>query len=180
MGSPCVAPVSVTRSRGSYRAFAKGVGQLIHSPTTWANIAMIINTNKRLTNDTSPGPVGGPLPKNSLAPPNADYSGILECPCTDRLPKVLDGYTARTTGGCGAQRVVTAGECGHAAAVLGIPVLGSVSNASASAPAGCSAIVTPGELYRLFVPLYDVALCVSNSATWLPLIAFAPDTSTAW
>jgi hypothetical protein len=39
---------------------------------------MIINTNKALTNDTSPGAVGGPLPRNALSPPGADYSGILE------------------------------------------------------------------------------------------------------
>lgn len=58
--------------------YAKGFAQLIHSPTTWTNNPMIINTNKRITNDTSPGPIGGPQPRNSLAPPNADYQGILE------------------------------------------------------------------------------------------------------
>ena len=58
--------------RNSYRAFAAGVAQLIHSPTHFTNNAMIINTNKLLTNDTSPGPIGGPQPRGSLAPPGAD------------------------------------------------------------------------------------------------------------
>jgi hypothetical protein len=47
--------------RNSYHGFANGIAQLIHSPTEFTNNAMIINTNKRLTNDNSPGPIGGPL-----------------------------------------------------------------------------------------------------------------------
>ena len=34
--------------------------------------------------------VPGPLPRNSVAPPNAAYSGLLECPLTTRLTKVID------------------------------------------------------------------------------------------
>eukprot|EP00427_Karlodinium_veneficum_P001744 CAMPEP_0169154400 /NCGR_PEP_ID=MMETSP1015-20121227/52689_1 /TAXON_ID=342587 /ORGANISM="Karlodinium micrum, Strain CCMP2283" /LENGTH=104 /DNA_ID=CAMNT_0009224583 /DNA_START=1 /DNA_END=312 /DNA_ORIENTATION=+ len=62
---------------------------------------MIINTNKRLTNDTSPGYVNHELlPRNSLAPPNAGYSGLVECPCTSRKPKILDSYNNQTSGFC--------------------------------------------------------------------------------
>ena len=46
---------------------------------------MQIDTHNRDYNGT--GYKAGPLPKKSLAPPNATYSGILECPCTDRIVK---------------------------------------------------------------------------------------------
>ena len=36
---------------------------------------MIINTNKELTGDKSPGPIGGPVPRMSLAP--EEIEGIL-------------------------------------------------------------------------------------------------------
>ena len=54
--------------RNSYKGYAQGFAQLVHSPTVWSNNAMIINTNKRLTNDKTPGPIGGPQPTHSLAP----------------------------------------------------------------------------------------------------------------
>lgn len=77
--------------RVSFHGYAKGFAQLIHSPTTWTNNPMIINTNKKLTNDTSPGPIGGPQPRNSLAPSGADYQGesIPSLPCTDQLDDIL-------------------------------------------------------------------------------------------
>ena len=50
--------------RLSFHGFAKGFAQLIHSPTTWANNPMIINTNKRITNDTSPGPMCDATPRH--------------------------------------------------------------------------------------------------------------------
>ena len=39
------------------------------------------------------------LPKNSLAPPNATYSGLLECPCTTRKKKVITGPNSGTIDG---------------------------------------------------------------------------------
>jgi hypothetical protein len=35
--------------------------------------------------------VAGPLPKHSLSPPDAPYSGLLECPMTDKIEKILPG-----------------------------------------------------------------------------------------
>lgn len=59
--------------RLSYKGYAQEFALLIESPVSFSNNAMIINTNKRLTDDKSPGPIGGPLPTNSISPPNADY-----------------------------------------------------------------------------------------------------------
>merc|ERR1719242_1751643 len=38
-----------------------------------------------------PNFVPGPLPKAAVSPPDAIYSGLLECPCTDRISKIIDG-----------------------------------------------------------------------------------------
>ena len=38
----------------------------------------------------SPAFVAGPLPRNSLSPPNARYSGLLECPLTTRITKDVE------------------------------------------------------------------------------------------
>lgn len=115
--------------RVSFHGYAKGFAQLIHSPTTWTNNPMIINTNKRITNDSSPGPIGGPQPRNSLAPKGADYQGILECPCTTKSTKIVAGYTTQEQGQCGSP-VESATECAHAATSAGLlPLLSNVSGA---------------------------------------------------
>ena len=62
--------------RRSFKGYPSGYAQLIESPVSWANGPMMINTNKRLTGETTPGPIASLLPKNSLAPPNATYSGM--------------------------------------------------------------------------------------------------------
>jgi len=112
--------------RNSFKGYSKEFAQLIESPTTFTNNAMIINTNKKLTDDTSPGPIGGPVPRMSLAPKvvdgkGADYQAVLECPCTSRKPKILDGYTSRQSGACAAAASVkSAAECVHASVAAGI------------------------------------------------------------
>jgi len=46
---------------------------------------MQIDTHNRDNNGTKF--VAGPEPKASCAPKGAVYSGVLECPCTDRITK---------------------------------------------------------------------------------------------
>jgi hypothetical protein len=117
--------------RVSFHGYAKGYAQLIHSPTSWTNNPMIINTNKKLTSDVSPGPIGGPTPRNSLAPPHADYQAILECPCTTKVEKIIDGYKVQAHGGqCAGTPIESASECMHAAASAGmLPIVGNTSGA---------------------------------------------------
>jgi hypothetical protein len=60
---------------------------------------MQIDTHNREYNGT--GFKAGPEPKNSCAPPNAHYSGILECPCTDRIKKMnITSYKSQLIGNC--------------------------------------------------------------------------------
>eukprot|EP00040_Diaphanoeca_grandis_P020564 m.109371 g.109371 ORF g.109371 m.109371 type:complete len:861 (+) comp27951_c0_seq1:141-2723(+) len=134
--------------RASYKGYPHGYAQLIESPTVFSNNAMIINTNKRLTDDHTPGPIGGPVPRTSLAPPNADYQGILECPCTTRKIKVLDGYTVVAVGECGSQ-VATPTECSQAATLSGIVGVQPTTINATTEPAGCVAEISPDGSWSL-------------------------------
>ena len=121
--------------RVSFKGYATGFAQLIQSPTTWTAIPMIINTNKELTDDTSPGPIGGPQPKGPLAPPDADYQGILECPCTTRVSKILDGYKTSMSANCPSTVAVnSAEECEDAAASAGLSPANMTLVSDASSP----------------------------------------------
>ena len=123
--------------RGSYKGYAKGFAQLIKSPKTWANNPMIINTNKRLVpHDMSPGHISGLVPRHSLAPENSTYSGLLECPCTDRKIKVLDSYKTSSKI-CKGTKVTSAKECHLAAKTVGLaPIFNATS--VVDLPTGCS------------------------------------------
>eukprot|EP00662_Eupelagonemidae_sp_cell21_P015546 gene15546-61855_t len=67
--------------------------------------------------------VPGPQPRNSFAPSNGSYSGLLECPCTDRITKVVDGATSnRAAGSCAQGAPATLKECGTAAGIVTITV----------------------------------------------------------
>jgi hypothetical protein len=159
--------------RASYKGAPAGFAQLIESPVTFVSDPMIINTNKRLTKDKSPGPIGGPQPRNSLAPLGADYQGILECPCTTRKPKVLDAYLSQLDGGkCTVNSAeMTSQECTHAAAVLQLPLLDSnVSMVDDPAlPSGCLASRTKssadGDTYRLTVNKHENSIAPCGGKT---------------
>jgi len=71
--------------RGSYHGYPKGYAQVIESPNTFHVSPMQIDTWNREMVDAKFMP--GPLPKNSRIPPNAGYSGLLECPCNDQTKK---------------------------------------------------------------------------------------------
>ncbi len=71
--------------RMSYHGYPKGYAQILQSPNTFHVVPMQIDTwNRDMSNSTF---LPGPMPKNSPIPSSAGYNGLLECPCTDRLPK---------------------------------------------------------------------------------------------
>ena len=81
--------------RKSYHGFASPVAYVVESPEKVFVLPMQIDTwNRDKMNISGGSPfVPGPLPKNSLAPtgPEARYSGLLECPLTDRVEKIIKG-----------------------------------------------------------------------------------------
>ena len=83
----------------------------------------------------------GPLPKAATSPPDAVYSGLIECPCTDRIFKHINiEYSSRVYSYCD-QRVHTAQECFQSASSLLAGVTKIISNLTvfnSSLPTGCS------------------------------------------
>ena len=131
--------------RKSFHGYARGYAQLISSPVAFQNMPMIINTNKQLTGESTPGHISTLLPRRSLAPAGADYSGILECPCTDRKVKLVDNYTAESIA-CPAVRigatavpsyVNTAAECLEAAKQFCDTIASNTTVSSTAYAPGC-------------------------------------------
>ena len=81
--------------RKSFHGYAPGYAQAIESPTSMYITPMQIDTwNREKMNSTGGSPfVSGPVPRNSLAPQSGQdalYSGLLECPVTTRIRKVVE------------------------------------------------------------------------------------------
>ena len=116
------------------------MAQLIDSPTEFHLQPMQIDTKNRHYNGTDFKP--DLLPGASAAPPNASYSGLLECPCTTRIHKVINITHATQNQGTCDTIVEQPTEC-HDAAVELDPTLGDaqlIPVDDASYPTGCSFI----------------------------------------
>jgi hypothetical protein len=82
---------SLREQRLSYHGYPKGYAQLLMSPNQFQITPMQIDAWNRDAG-SSPKFVPGPLPKVSPAPREGDdaiYSGLLECPCSDRLERKI-------------------------------------------------------------------------------------------
>ena len=142
--------------RKSFHGYAPGFAQLIESPDTWHHTPMQIDTFNREKMSIDGGPfVPGPLPRNSLSPgsPNVAvkspsdvlYSGLLECPVSTRIRKVVDGAYSASVGGaatCAVAPVPSFDDCHYAVRQLAFDPKHTnfveATGANASLPAGCS------------------------------------------
>ena len=151
--------------RGAYKGYPKNFAQLIFSPQTWSNNPMIINTNKRLTGDTSPGHISRLVPSHSLAPDDSNYSGILECPCTDRKVKMLDGYKKKSNATCDVDtKITTMEECLAAVEKMGMTpiVLNSTTATSTLNDRASSCTVSHDDKLEGWNVQYGDRSCVPN------------------
>ena len=124
--------------RKSYHGYPEGFAQLIESPTTFHIQPMQIDTKNRHYS----GPDFRPdiLPAASAAPPNASYSGLLECPCTDRIVKKIEQvFTTQTSGSC-QTTISNSSMCFTAAANVGGEVSSNQTVTDTSLPGGCSIV----------------------------------------
>lgn len=133
--------------RKSFHGYPKGFAQLVDSPEEFVLQPMQIDTWNRDNVDMN-GFVPGPEPVKSEALPGAAYSGLLECPCTDRIEFVEPTSVGSKASGteCPAGKAIGSAEaCASAAAGLFSPafikVTGSATGANASMPPGCSMIL---------------------------------------
>lgn len=122
--------------------------------------------------------VPGPEPANAWAPRtgnDAIYSGLLECPVSTRITKLIDAdYAATTSGTCTADSVIaTASECYRAAALtLGAHGLTgalfvNASGTNASLPTGCSVSASPTNqsTYNTYFNFAEKGATCSEGAT---------------
>eukprot|EP00756_Hemistasia_phaeocysticola_P032008 Hpha_TRINITY_DN16387_c2_g1::TRINITY_DN16387_c2_g1_i3::g.62124::m.62124 len=162
--------------RKTFHGFSPGHALVVDSPTSFQITPMQIDTWNREKMNISKNGLStfapGPLPRSSLAPPNAPYSGLLECPMTTRIAKAVDGqYTVRSVGACD-NKILTFQECfAAAAATLGQGdsnhrfVNQTVSDPNR--PSGCSASMDPSDPFTVHVYFNKLAdstvACAQNA-----------------
>merc|ERR550532_3535869 len=125
-------------SRKTFHFIPPGYGMMVTSPNQWTMRAMVIDTMNR--NGTAPPnetptqrrarTSHGPMPY--LANPSREemYSGLHECPCTDRYPKVLTDVATQDSGHCKTP-LKTPDDCFATAMQLGLqPVKHNLTKAS--------------------------------------------------
>ena len=103
--------------RKSWHGYPSHFAQLIQSPDTFLIAPMQIDTWNRNMTSAKFVP-GGPLPKSSQIPGSAGYSGLLECPCSDRLEKVWNMTYSLRSEHCEEDSIDTADECFEAATAV--------------------------------------------------------------
>lgn len=152
--------------RKTYHGYAPGYAIVVDSPTELQVSPMQIDTWNRDEMDIDavmPPPfVAGPLPSAAEAPEGAMYSGLLECPMTTRITKVVDGDYALASGGSTntctnvSVGILTFQECYHAAATTvgseGQTFLNSTGS-DPKRPRGCTVTTDPAqplEVYTFF------------------------------
>jgi len=162
--------------RKTFHGFSPGNVLVVDSPTEFQITPMQIDTwNRDKMNISKNGNakfVPGPYPRSALARLDAAYSGLLECPMTTRIAKVLDGaYTVRSVGTCEDQ-ILSFQECFHAAAVT----LGQGDSrhtfvnqtvSDPNRPAGCSALQDPSDpftIHLFFNKLSDSTVSCAEKA----------------
>lgn len=106
--------------------------------------------------------VPGPLPRSSLAPPGAGYSGLLECPLTTRVTKVYESDSKlQMTGAC-EHSSTQADECfTEAKAALGTVAAAAKTSTGSdpTKPAGCSASMNGQDIEIYFNTAKTGAAC---------------------
>lgn len=128
--------------RASFHGYPNGYAQLLRSPKYFNIQPMQIDTRNRdpkYINSSIFHP--GIMPRNSAAPQDAIYSGLLECPCTTRIHKVIKHFYNNLVNGSCEQVITNATECYSQAIQRGMKNM-SISNKStdihsADAPYGC-------------------------------------------
>ena len=137
--------------RKSFKHLPKGTGQYIYSPEEFILQPMLINTNYQGDNSTADQNktarelfYEAPLPLESLSPVGANYSGLMECPCTTRTKRIITGFQTQSKGVCAPHMSLpTAPECFDAVAALVSDVVLNVTDPSSGsgtgekAPSGC-------------------------------------------
>jgi hypothetical protein len=122
--------------RKSYHGYPKGFAQLIHSPTNFVCEPMQIDIHNREYNGPGYKPWFWPKSVINQTDPNSKLSPLIECPCTDRIGRVVLLQSAiQTSGQC--QRPVTEAEECYKQVSNVVKVVSNVTVDDSSRPTGC-------------------------------------------
>ena len=126
-------------SRQSFHGYPRRTAQLLHSPYYFRKQPMHIETtNRDPKNINSSIFHPGILPKTSAAPENASYSGLLECPCTTRIHKIINhNYNTVLSNYC-KKVILNSTECLHQGLILTQNTSDFINISSNKYPEGCS------------------------------------------
>jgi hypothetical protein len=167
--------------RKSYHGYPAGFAQLVYSPQFFQMMPMQIDTHNRDYN--GPGFKAGILPKESQAPPNASYSGLLECPCTTRIEKKWGiTYTTQFNNTCQTP-AQNASECFMAITSLGMNIIEKRTVSDSNLAPGCHVIYSEtGNVTALFNTLNNTRKCsvgkvLSGFTTALITVSLELDTT---
>lgn len=156
--------------RKSYHGYPKGYAQLIYSPTTWLIEPMQIDTHNRDYNGTGFQPWFLPKQDFNKTDPKSHLSPLIECPCTDRIGRVVINNSAILTSGLCTATISSASECFKAIANIATVFSTSTVN-NFSLPYGC--IIEPlldGASYNaIFNTANSTQPCGTNAP--LPILS---------
>ena len=167
--------------RMSLHGTHRGTAMMVESPSVFRITPMMINTKHPA--GKAPGNWGEELipagaygrsrgatpPTNAQGEPSSLYSPLLECPCTDRKPKVITQHNTLESGHC-ATRLATAAECFAAVAALGlVPITMNATVSSVTKPSGCSVLSTQGGYEASFNTGSSNVACGASSAAPAPM-----------
>ena len=142
-------------SRFTYHYFPPGYGAQVSSPQTTEIRPMFIDiTNRKEFGeplDPNAPERHGPVPKNSNIPPEEMYSGMMECPCSDRYLKTISTCATLQAGVCVDPKtkkstvMADAEGCFSGAVSLGMtPAKANKTVNDPTLPAGCTATAVAG------------------------------------
>ena len=176
--------LALTSPSQSFHGYPHGYAQLVDSPVGFRVEPMQIDTrNRAMMRTAADGFHVDPtlVPKAYAAPlsgPDAVYSGLLECPCTDRISKSVEGgYVLESSGAVNpkaSRQIVTYTECFTAAKSIGNWSLlyprGKFTQAQGSdakLPAGCSFRIdaATGDQTVFFNHLEKAAACGAGASS---------------
>jgi len=135
--------------RKSFHGYPQGKAQLLESPVSFLIEPMQIDTKNREYNGTDFRP--GLLPKSSAAPPDASYSGLLECPCATRIPKNISVTYNTVLDGLCTTEIHNEKECQEAVDNLGLSTADDVNVIQNSTlPTGCFSVSSQDGTSKLY------------------------------
>jgi len=138
--------------RKSYHGYPNGYAQLLESPKWFVIEPMQIDTHNRVYNGTGYKPWFWPKNIVNTTDPNSMLDPLIECPCSDRISRVVIPNSAILITGTCTDSIVNADDCFKAAEKY-VTVSSENIISDANLPAGC--VLSPDVFAETFTVLFN-------------------------